>query len=176
MTRFVVIDDQNQIVNMIEAEPGFEIEEHTLVAHDRADQSWTFDGVSLQPPPGPPLDEVRAAYLDAVERAAERRRVELSSQHTGKRDVYNRKGLLARESLNDASLLDKFSEEAAKKGITTEQLRDAILIKADQLDAWQDAIEAEEDGGKAAVAAAGDEQTLNAARDAALAALGAIGA
>jgi len=53
--RYAVIDD-TQVVNVIEAEPGFEIPGFLLVQTDEAGPRWTYDPDSgeFSPPPQPP--------------------------------------------------------------------------------------------------------------------------
>lgn len=51
MMRKVVVENRtNRIVNVIEAEDGFEIEGHTLIADQKAGPGWSYDGSAFTPP------------------------------------------------------------------------------------------------------------------------------
>ncbi len=50
MRKVVVENGTNRIVNVIEAEDGFQIKGYTLVNDDLAGPGWTYDGASFTPP------------------------------------------------------------------------------------------------------------------------------
>ena len=118
-------------------------------------------------------DDVRAelvrrakeAGVAAIAEAAEARRSAITAAAPGKQGAYLLKYelVLRAESGTDETAKSQLAAEATARGLTYEQLRDVIVAKRAAWEAAAMAIETVEAASKAAVAAAADRASVDAA-------------
>ena len=117
-------------------------------------------------------DDVRAelvrrakeAGLAAIAEAAEARRSAITAAAPGKQGAYLLKvELVLKANAADETAKDLITQEATARGLTYEQLRDLIITKRVLWERAAMAIETVEAASKAAVAAAADRASVDAA-------------
>lgn len=136
----------------------------------------------LVDPPLPPIADIKAAALAAIDSSAGAARSRYITVATGQESTYQAKSAEAASYIAagrpaDAAPYPILSAEATVRGISVSAMTDMVIATRDQWTAIAAQIEAQRIKGKLAVEAAAamnDRAGLAAARDAAIAALGAL--
>ena len=148
-----------------------------VAAPPECEPGWTYDGAAVSPPPAPPLAEVRAGALRAVDQAAGAARARYITTAPGQEAVYMLKLEQARayQAAGYAGAVPELIQaEADALGVTAQEAADLILATAAAWTAKAAQIERIRRGRKAEIEAAADVAAIEAARAAALAELAAV--
>ena len=146
-------------------------------APPECEPGWIYDGAAVLPPPAPPLAEVRAEALRAVDQAAGAARARYITTAPGQEAVYLLKLEQARayQAAGYAGAVPELIQaEADALGVTAQEAADLILATAAAWTAKAAQIERIRRGRKAEIEAAADAAAIEAARQAALAELAAV--
>ncbi len=166
------LEERRPQTQLVEVEPGA-IDETGPLPHFLDD--WKTHGRREEPEPETP-EQRRERAIRAIAVAAEERRGQLVSPYPGKRDYYQQKAAIAfkwKMSPNQ-HYTDMLAREAARKGLSVDQLCSRIIERHYEAERWLQEIHDTEAEGIAAVMRAPEEGVVAAEREA-IAKLEAIG-